>query len=122
MIYDGQESGEDARGSNGFSGDDGRTSIFDYVTMPKHQRWMNNGAFDGGGFDKQQKKLYEFYKRLLNLRLDSDAIRRGEFYDLMWANPWYSDFDPQFVYAFCVIIIMTGFLSSLISMTRSVEM
>lgn len=100
MIYDGQESGEDARGSNGFSGDDGRTSIFDYVTMPKHQRWMNNGAFDGGGFDKQQKKLYEFYKRLLNLRLDSDAIRRGEFYDLMWANPWYSDFDPQFVYAF----------------------
>ena len=22
------------------------------------------------------------------------------FYDLMWANPWYSNFDPQYVYAF----------------------
>ena len=25
---------------------------------------------------------------------------KGAFYDLMWANPWYSNFDPQYVYAF----------------------
>lgn len=100
MIYNGQESGEEALGSTGFSGDDGRTSIFDYVVMPEYQRWMNYGRFDGGKFDENQKRLYAFYKRLLNIRHENEAVRLGAFYDLMWANPWYSNFDPQFVYAF----------------------
>ena len=100
MIYNGQESGEDAEGAVGFSGDDGRTSIFDYAVMPKHQKWMANGNFDGSDFSDEQKRLYGFYKKLLNLRLTSDAINKGAFYDLMWVNPWYSNFDPQYVYAF----------------------
>lgn len=100
MIYNGQESGEDAEGAVGFSGDDGRTSIFDYAVMPKHQNLMADGKFDGSGFSDEQRKLYELYKRLLNLRLTNDAINKGAFYDLMWVNPWYSNFDPQYVYAF----------------------
>ncbi len=100
MIYNGQESGEDAEGAVGFSGDDGRTSIFDYAVMPKHQKWMADGKFDGSGFSEEQRKLYDFYKKLLNFRLTSDAINKGAFYDLMWVNPWYSNFDPQYVYAF----------------------
>ena len=100
MIYNGQESGEDAEGAVGFSGDDGRTSIFDYAVMPKHQKWMANGNFDGSDFSDEQRELYGFYKKLLNFRLSSDAINKGAFYDLMWVNPWYSNFDPQYVYAF----------------------
>ena len=100
MIYNGQESGEDAEGAVGFSGDDGRTSIFDYAVMPKHQKWMASGYFDGSDFTDEQKKLYDFYKKILNFRLTSDAINKGAFYDLMWVNPWYSNFDPQYVYAF----------------------
>ena len=100
MIYNGQESGEDAEGAVGFSGDDGRTSIFDYAVMPKHQKWMANGNFDGSDFSDEQRELYNFYKKLLNFRLSSDAINKGAFYDLMWVNPWYSNFDPQYVYAF----------------------
>ena len=100
MIYNGQESGEDADGSVGFSGDDGRTSIFDYAVMPRHQKWMAGGKFDGGEFTDEQRKLYDFYKKILNFRLTSDAINKGAFYDLMWVNPWYSNFDPQYVYAF----------------------
>lgn len=100
MIYNGQESGEDAEGAVGFSGDDGRTSIFDYAVMPKHQNWMSDGKFDGGGFSEEQRKLHNFYKKLLNFRLTSDAINKGAFYDLMWVNPWYSNFDPQYIYAF----------------------
>jgi hypothetical protein len=84
----------------GFSGDDGRTSIFDYAVMPRHQKWMAGGKFDGGEFTDEQKKLYDFYKKILNFRLTSDAINKGAFYDLMWVNPWYSNFDPQYVYAF----------------------
>ncbi len=100
MIYNGQESGEDAQGAPGFSGDDGRTSIFDYAVMPKHQNWMSDGKFDGSDFTDEQKQLFAFYSMLLNFRLNSAAINKGAFYDLMWVNPWYSDFDPQYVYAF----------------------
>ncbi len=100
MIYNGQESGEDAQGAPGFSGDDGRTSIFDYAVMPKHQNWMADGRFDGSDFTDEQKRLFGFYSKLLNFRLNSSAINKGAFYDLMWVNPWYSNFDPQYVYAF----------------------
>lgn len=100
MIYNGQESGEDAEGAAGFSGDGGRTSIFDYTVMPKHQKWMSNGKFDGSDFSDEQRRLYDFYSRLLNFRLASKAVNKGAFYDLMWVNPWYSNFDPQYVYAF----------------------
>lgn len=100
MIYNGQESGEDSDGAAGFSGDDGRTSIFDYTTMPKHQNWMAKGKFDGSEFNEEQKKLHDYYTKLLNFRLNSKAINKGAFYDLMWVNPWYSNFDPQYIYAF----------------------
>jgi hypothetical protein len=61
---------------------------------------MADGKFDGSDFTDEQRKLYDFYKKLLNFRLTSDAINKGAFYDLMWINPWYSNFDPQYVYAF----------------------
>lgn len=89
MIYNGQEYGENADGANGFSGDDGRTSIFDYVFMPSFFKK-----------DKNRDEVEEFYRNLLIFREKNDAIQKGAFYDLMWANPWYSNFDPQYVYAF----------------------
>lgn len=100
MIYNGQETGEKAEGSPGFSGDDGRTSLFDYTSMPAHQSWMGDGGFDAKNLDSDQQKIFGFYQKILHLRLENEAIRRGAFYDLMWANPWYSDFDPRFVFAF----------------------
>ena len=100
MVYNGQESGENALGEVGYSGDDGRTSIFDYCHMPEHQKWMNGGKFDGGGFDDAQRKLFGYYRNLLHFRQEHSAISEGKFYDLMWCNPWYMNFDPQFVYAF----------------------
>jgi glycosidase len=100
MVYNGQESGETACGAVGYSGDDGRTSIFDYCHMPEHQKWMNGGKFDGGGFDDAQRRLFDYYHNLLYFRQEHSAISEGGFYDLMWCNPWYMNFDPQFVYAF----------------------
>jgi hypothetical protein len=61
MIYGGQEVGEPAQGESGFSGDDGRTTIYDYFAMPEHQKWMNNGKFDGGGLSADQTLLRQFY-------------------------------------------------------------
>jgi glycosidase len=100
MIYNGQETGEKAEGSPGYSGDDGRTTLFDYASMPAHQQWMGDGSFDGKRLSTDQHKLFDFYQKILHLRLENEAISHGAFYDLMWANPWYTDFDPRFVYAF----------------------
>ena len=100
MVYNGQESGETASSAVGYSGDDGRTSIFDYCHMPAHQKWMNGGKFDGGGFDDAQRKLFNYYRNLLHFKQEHSSISEGKFYDLMWCNPWYMNFDPQFVYAF----------------------
>jgi glycosidase len=88
MIYNGQEVGEPAEGAAGFSGDDGRTTIFDYYNMPAHQQWMNGGKFDGGRLKQDQIRLRQFYQKILNFSVKQDAIVNGEFYDLMWANTY----------------------------------
>jgi glycosidase len=73
MLYFGQEVGEPGDGNAGF-GDPTRTSIFDYWGVPTHQRWMNDGAFDGGQFSEAEKDLRDFYKRLLRFSGGSSAI------------------------------------------------
>ena len=118
MIYNGQESGEEAKGNPGFSGDDGRSSLFDYDHLPTHQNWMNGGKFDGKKLSKKQKELRNFYQEILTLRIRYKAISKGNFYDLMWANPWYSNFDPRFIYAFLryfedeILLILVNFHST----------
>ncbi|MEO0334141.1 MAG: alpha-amylase family glycosyl hydrolase, partial [Bacteroidota bacterium] len=81
MVYFGQEVGEPAEGESGFSGDDGRTTIFDYWGVPEHQKWVNDGQFDGGQLSEEQQELRAFYQELLNLAQE-EAIRTGYFYDL----------------------------------------
>jgi len=73
MIYFGQEVGEPGDGNPGF-GSATRTTIFDYWGVPAHQRWMNNGKFDGGQLSVEEKELRDFYQRLLNFTLSSTAM------------------------------------------------
>lgn len=73
MVYFGQEVGEAGLEWGGF-GQPTRTSIFDYVGVPNHQRWMNGGKFDGGLLSDKEKKLRDFYKRLLNFSIKSSAL------------------------------------------------
>ncbi|UZR93789.1 alpha-amylase family glycosyl hydrolase [Chondrinema litorale] len=82
MIYFGQEVGETGADAEGFGGEDGRTTIFDYWGVPAHQKWMNDGAFDGALLDEKQKGLRKFYKDLLNFTKSSSAIANGKFIDL----------------------------------------
>lgn len=85
MIYSGQEVGEPAEGSEGFGGDDGRSSIFDYWSLPELCKWTNGGKFDGGRLSAEQKSLREWYGKLLGL-VAEPAFAQGEFYGLNWAN------------------------------------
>lgn len=99
MIYNGQEVGEPAQGAEGFGGDDGRSSIFDYWSLPKHQKWMNDGAFDGGKLNEEEKRLRQFYSKLLNLVNQNEAIAKGSFYELLNANQGSTGFNDR-VYAY----------------------
>ncbi|WP_158828324.1 alpha-amylase family glycosyl hydrolase [Mucilaginibacter lacusdianchii] len=95
MIYFGQEVGEPAAGASGFSGDDGRTTIFDYWGVPEHQKWVNNGTFNGENLSADQRRLREFYTRLLNLTGANEAITHGKFYELMVANQHNEGFNEK---------------------------
>ncbi|CAM3794385.1 alpha-amylase family glycosyl hydrolase [Mucilaginibacter galii] len=95
MIYFGQEVGEPATQAEGFSGADGRTSIFDYCGVPEHQKWVNGGAFDGGQLTENQQALRSFYSRLLNISAQSQAIAEGKFYELMIANEHSEGFNER---------------------------
>ena len=85
MIYNGQEVGEEAEGAEGFGGDDARTSIFDYWSMPALVPWVNDHKYDGAKLTDKQKDLRAFYARLLKL-CGEPAFTRGEFYGLNHAN------------------------------------
>ncbi|MEP2775268.1 MAG: alpha-amylase family glycosyl hydrolase [Luteolibacter sp.] len=91
MLYSGQEIGEPAKGEEGFSGDDGRTSIFDYTSMPEFQKWVNGGEYNGGGLSKEQKALRKWYQDLFKV-LEEPAFTKGDFYGLNHANKENEDF------------------------------
>ncbi|MRT94414.1 alpha-amylase family glycosyl hydrolase [Ancylomarina sp. 16SWW S1-10-2] len=99
MLYFGQEVGDGADGASGFSGDDGRTTIFDYWRVPQHQKWMNQGKFDGGQLSDLQKELRKSYRDILDIA-QKDAVANGEFYDLMWCNSHSDEFDHSKIYAY----------------------
>ncbi|WP_074493476.1 alpha-amylase family glycosyl hydrolase [Mucilaginibacter polytrichastri] len=95
MIYFGQEVGEPGAGVEGFGGQDGRSSIFDYWGVPEHQKWLNNGQFDGGQLSDSQKQLRGFYRKLLNAVKDNEALNSGRFYELMMANEHNTGFNQR---------------------------
>jgi glycosidase len=84
MIYFGQEVGEPAAEDAGF-GNPTRTSIFDYIGVPHHQRWMNNKAFDGGQLSQEEKELRDFYARLLNFTKQSAPLM-GDYQETHFYN------------------------------------
>ncbi len=86
MIFFGQEVGEPGAGVQGFSGEDGRTTHFDYWGVPEHQKWVNGGKFDGGGLREEQKQLRQLYGDILKLAATSQAISQGIYVDLTEFN------------------------------------
>ncbi|HEX8020293.1 alpha-amylase family glycosyl hydrolase [Mucilaginibacter sp.] len=99
MVYFGQEVGEPAQGTEGFSGNDGRTSIFDYWGVPEHQKWVNNHEYDGAKLSEDQQKLRGFYHNLLTAVHNAEALKSGAFYELMIANEHQPGFDTrQYIY------------------------
>jgi len=97
MLYNGQETGEPAEGSEGFSGDDSRSSIFDYWSLPSLTPWVNHHAYNEAKLTTRQKELRTFYSNLLNI-CQQPAFTQGDFYGLNHANlnnPLYGRLDGE---------------------------
>ncbi|MGC9151282.1 MAG: alpha-amylase family glycosyl hydrolase [Microbacter sp.] len=100
LLYAGQELGEKANEAEGFSGFDGRTTIFDYWRVDTIRRWYNNGACDGALLSPDEKSLRQFYQNLLHIAQTEEAIYKGQMFDLMYvnyANPHFNA-DKQFAF------------------------
>jgi len=100
MIYCGQELNELGMDTEGFSGLDGRTTIFDYWGVKSIQAWANGGKFDGKKLTPEQKELRAFYQKLLHITLTEKAITDGLMYDLEFANYDNSKFNSHEQYAY----------------------
>ena len=83
MVYAGQEFGERGMEQEGYSGLDGRTTIFDYWSVDTLVR----GYYDRRRLKRAERELYDKYARILRLANDEIVLREGTFYDLMYMNP-----------------------------------
>lgn len=96
MIYAGQEFGERGMDKEGFSGLDGRTTIFDYWTVLS----LYNGYVSRRCLSSDERNLEKTYSKVLNIAITEKAVSNGLFFDLMYANNCRHGFNPDKHYAF----------------------
>jgi hypothetical protein len=113
MLYSGQEFGEKGMDKEGFSGRDGRTSIFDYWAPDT----LSRGYSDRRLMTEAEKLLAISYRHLLLIANNEDAVREGDFFDLMYVNPGRPTFNTRREFAFIrckddtVILVVANFSS-----------
>ena len=92
MVYAGQELGEAATDAEGYSGHDGRTTIFDYWSVPTLRRWHQ------GKPTADERRLRNIYRQLLRLCNIEKTLACGQFFDLMYVNQ--DTLEPSRQYAY----------------------
>lgn len=111
MVYAGQEYGERGMDAEGFSGKDGRTTIFDYWRPAS----IYKGFFNKSQLSLSEKQIYAMYHIVLRLANKEPALREGDFFDLMYVNPASEFFDPRHQFVFLrkkdnnVILVVVNF-------------
>ena len=115
MIYFGQELGEKGMDCEGFSGRDGRTTIFDYWCVDSIYRWNNHGRWNTHLLNDKEKELRHFYETILHICQNERAISEGAFFDLMYVNlnGWQMNEHKQYAflrkYANEVVLVLVNF-------------
>ena len=115
MLYAGEEFGEKGMDKEGYSGVDGRTTIFDYWSVDTLRRRRNGGKYDTQLLTDEEKQLLEYHTRLLNLCNSENALSEGQFYDLQYANPHCDKYDSNRIYSYLrgtndeLLLIVTNF-------------
>ena len=93
MLYAAEEYGEKGMDKEGFSGRDGRTTIFDYWSIDTLCRAASDELTD------DEKYIYQMHEKTMQIARKEKAVD-GDFYDLMYVNPWSEHFDNNKQYAF----------------------
>lgn len=86
MIYFGQELGETGMLSEGFSGRDGRTSIFDWCSAPQVLKLIDSRYGVNDTLLPEEDELLETYREMFRFATTNKAITCGQTYDLQYAN------------------------------------
>ena len=93
MLYAAEEYGERGMDKEGFSGCDGRTTIFDYWSIDTLCRAANSKL------RKSEQQIYDIHEKVMQIARTEKAVD-GDTYDLMYVNPASESFNPEKHFAF----------------------
>ena len=100
MLYFGQELGERGMDAEGFSGRDGRTTIFDYWALASMQAWIGaKHDYRMNRIGQEQREIRDYYATILGLS-QRRPFAEGTFFDLTYCNYGNASFDIHRQYAF----------------------
>lgn len=100
MLYAGEEVGERGMDNEGFSGRDGRTSIFDWWTPSSLTRLYKYIHGEKKALTPEEETMLDTYRKALKFAAEDNAVSKGTFYDLCYCNYASDGFNPDRHFAF----------------------
>lgn len=93
MLYAAEEYGEKGMDKEGFSGKDGRNTIFDYWSVDTLCR------AEADALNEEERLVFAVHEKTLQIARKEKAVG-GDFYDLMYVNPSSENFNNEKQFAF----------------------
>ena len=100
MLYAGEEVGERGMDNEGFSGRDGRTSIFDWWAPSSLTRLYKYIHGEKKALTPEEETMLDTYRNALKFAAEDNAVSKGTFYDLCYCNYASDGFNPDRHFAF----------------------
>lgn len=100
MLYAGEEVGERGMDNEGFSGRDGRTSIFDWWAPSSLTRLYKYIHGEKEALAPEEETMLDTYRKALKFASEDNAVSKGTFYDLCYSNYASDGFNPDRHFAF----------------------
>lgn len=100
MLYAGEEVGERGMDNEGFSGRDGRTSIFDWWAPSSLTRLYKYIHGEKKALAPEEETMLDTYRKALKFAAEDNAVSKGTVYDLCYCNYASDGFNPDRHFAF----------------------
>lgn len=100
MLYAGEEVGERGMDNEGFSGRDGRTSIFDWWAPSSLTRLYKYIHGEKEALAPEEETMLDTYRKALKFAAEDNAVSKGTVYDLCYCNYASDGFNPDRHFAF----------------------
>lgn len=100
MLYAGEEVGARGMDNEGFSGRDGRTSIFDWWAPSSLTRLYKYIHGEKEALAPEEEMMLDTYRKALKFAAEDNAVSKGTFYDLCYCNYASDGFNPDRHFAF----------------------